>query len=499
MPRRLLIMAVKQPEELSTVFDFLKRKPKDRRVMVIGLDCAAPELVFHKWPEELPTLRSLYTQGAWGELESVIPAITVPAWSAMMSSKDPGTLGIYGFRNRSDYSYNNMHVATGDWVREKRLWDILTEHDKRSVLVGVPQTFPIKPINGKIISSFLTPSLEAGFTYPAELAQQILSVAPRYELDVRNFRTPDKDWLIQQIWDMTEMRFNALNYLMETEDWDYFMWVEMGVDRIHHGLWSYMDPGHRRYESGNPYEGKILEYYKLIDAQVARMLSKIEDDTIVLVVSDHGGKKMDGGICINEWLWRNGYLALVEDPPQDQFDEHGKRILTPFTKVEVDWEKTIAWGSGGYYGRVFLNVEGREPQGKVKREDYEKVRDELIERFKAIPDPNGNDIGTQVFKPQEIYRKVRNVPPDLIVYWGNLDWRSVGSFGHGDIYTFENDTGPDDANHASNGMFILYDPRQPGSNHEIKGRKLLDVAPTLLDLMGVPVPQDMQGGRLLEG
>jgi predicted AlkP superfamily phosphohydrolase/phosphomutase len=473
------------------------RRSRDRKVMVIGLDCAAPELVFDKWRDELPTFNKLYSGGVYGELQSCIPAITVPAWSSMMSSKDPGTLGIYGFRNRRNYTYDDLYIATGAAVKEPRTWEILGEAGKQVVLVGVPQTFPIKPVNGVLVSSFLTPSLESGFTFPSEMAEKIMSIAPRYEVDVRNFRTPDKDWLLKQLWDMTEMRFEVLNYLQESQPWDYFMWVEMGVDRIHHGMWSFMDPGHRRYETGNKYEDSIKEYYQMIDVQMARMLDKIDDDTMVLVVSDHGGKKMDGGICINEWLWRNGYLALKEEPPEDQFDENGRRVLTPLAKVEIDWEKTIAWGEGGYYGRVFLNVEGREPQGVIKREDYERVRDELIERFKAIPDPDGNDIGTVVYKPQEIYHKVRNIPPDLIIYWGNLDWRSVGSFGHGGVYTFENDTGPDDANHASNGMFILYDPRQPESNREIKGRQLMDVAPTILDLMGVPVPGDMQGKHLL--
>ena len=479
------------------MFNFLRRKSTDRKVMVIGLDCAAPELVFDKFKDELPTMRQLYAGGVYGELQSAIPAITVPAWSSMMSSKDPGTLGIYGFRNRRDYSYDNMFIATNEYVKEPRVWDILSEAQKRVALIGVPQTFPIKPVNGITISSFLTPSTDSQFTWPVEMRDKVMSLAPRYQVDVKNFRTPDKDWLLQQIWDMTEMRFNVLNYLMENEPWDYFMWVEMGVDRMHHGMWSYMDHAHRRFEEGNKYEHSIREYYKLIDAQMAKMLSKIDDDTMVLVVSDHGGKKMDGGICVNEWLWRNGYLHLKDAPPEDKFDADGKRVLTPFTKVEVDWAKTTAWGAGGYYGRVFLNVEGREPQGVVKREDYEKVRNELIERFKAIPDPDGNDIGTQVFKPQDIYKKVRNVAPDLIVYWGNLDWRSVGSFGHGDIYTFENDTGPDDANHAQNGMFILYDPRQPDAGREVKGRQLMDVAPTILDLMGVKVPADMQGKRLL--
>jgi predicted AlkP superfamily phosphohydrolase/phosphomutase len=258
-----------------------------------------------------------------------------------------------------------------------------------------------------------------------------------------------------------------------------------------------MDPGHRRYQPGNPYQNAIKDYYKFLDGAIAGMLEKVPDDALILVVSDHGGKKMDGGICVNEWLWRNGYLVFKEDPPQDIFDDQGKLILTPFAKMEVDWDKTIAWGDGGYYGRVFLNVEGREPQGRVKRDDYERVRDELIERFKAIPGPDGEDIGTQVFKPQEIYQKVRNVAPDLIVYWGNLNWRSVGSLGHGGVYTFENDTGPDDCNHAQNGMFILYDPRSPDQGEQIKGRQLMDVGPTILDLMHVPVPADMQGKRLV--
>lgn len=480
------------------MFNFLTHKSRERKVMVIGLDCAAPELVFDKYKDELPTLRQLYSNSIYGDLETCIPAITIPAWSCMMSSKDPGTLGIYGFRNRSDYTYDNMFVATGNYVKEKRVWDFLSDAGKQVALVGVPQTFPVKPLNGTIITDFLTPTLESGFTFPAELSEKILSLAPRYQVDVKNFRTPDKDWLLRQIWDMTEMRFAALNYLMEKQPWDFFMWVEMGVDRIHHGMWSFMDPGHRRYQPGNKYENAIKDYYKLIDDQLARMLEKIDDNTIVLVASDHGGQKMDGGICINEWLWRNGYLVLAEDPPQDAFGPDGRRILTPFAKLEVDWSKTRAWGDGGYYGRIFLNVEGREPQGIVKREDYERLRDELVEQLQALPGPDGNSIGTVIYKPQDIYHRVRGVAPDLIAYWGNLSWRSVGSFGHGGYYTLENDTGPDDANHAHNGLFILYDPQSSGGGQVVEGKQLMDVAPTLLELMGMPVPADMQGKRLID-
>jgi len=480
------------------MFNLFKPKASDRKLMVIGLDCAAPELVFDQYKDELPTLRRLYQNSVYGELESCVPAITVPAWASMMSSKDPGTLGIYGFRNRSDYTYDNQHVATGNYVKEKRVWDYLGEAGKQVALVGVPQTFPVQPVNGVCITDFLTPTLESGFTYPTDLAEKILSLAPRYQVDVKNFRTPDKDWLLQQIWDMTEMRFEALNYLQDNQPWDFFMWVEMGVDRMHHGLWSYMDPKHRRHQPGNKYQNAIKDYYKLIDVQLDKMLSKIDDDTLVLIVSDHGGKRMEGGVCVNEWLWRNGYLHFEEDPPEDLFDQSGQRILTPFAKLEVDWSKTRAWGDGGYYGRVYINVEGREPRGIVKREDYERLRDELIAQFEALPDPDGKPLGSVCYKPQEIYQKVRNVAPDLIVYWGDLNWRSVGSLGHGSFYTFENDTGPDDANHARNGLFMLYDPQSQGHSHEVKGRQLMDVAPTLLELMGLKAPIDMQGHRLFD-
>jgi predicted AlkP superfamily phosphohydrolase/phosphomutase len=166
--------------------------------------------------------------------------------------------------------------------------------------------------------------------------------------------------------------------------------------------------------------------------------------------------------------------------------------MLPLERVKVNWSKTKAWSSGGYYARIFMNVQGREPNGVIAPVDYERERDELARRLIAIPGPNGEDIGTRVFKPEEIYHKVNNIAPDLIVYFGDLAWRSVGSLGLESIYTFENDTGPDDANHAQQGMYILYDP-----SHDLGGRRLqaqiMDVAPTVLHYMNEPIPADMQG------
>ncbi len=471
---------------------FRHRKP--RRVLVVGWDCAPPSVLFHTGSEnhlglrdQLPNLSRLLSEGAYGPLSSSIPCITVPAWTSMFASKDPGVLGFYGFRNRADYSYDRMSIATADAIHEKRVWDILTEAGKSSVVVGVPQTYPVKPLNGYLISSFLTPSIERQYTFPHELRYEIERVLEGrpYDLDVPQFRTEDKGYLLRQIQEMTEKRFAVIRYLLQEKRWDFFAFVEIGLDRIHHGMWKFWDPVHPKYEPDNPYRSAIPDYYRYLDRELGEILGMVDDDTVVLVVSDHGAKAMEGGFAVNEWLRREGLLVLKEEPPYEG--------LVPFEKVEVDWEKTTAWGAGGYYARIFLNVEGREPMGKIPARDYEKVRDQIKEKIEALPDPEGKPMGSVVFKPEELYREVRNIPPDLIVYFGNLSWRSVGSFGLPDVYTFENDTGPDDANHDQDGVFILWDPRRNLGGEYLEGLQLMDVAPTVLDLMGLRVPPDMQG------
>lgn len=472
------------------MFKRLFGQKKEPKVFVIGLDCAPPELMFDAWREELPNFKKLLDGGAYGEMYSSTPAITVPAWSCMTSSKDPGVLGFYGFRNRRDYTYDNRYIATGLAVKEKRVWDILGDAGKQCIVVGVPQTYPVSPINGHLISSFLTPSTtndKIQWTHPASLRSEIQQLlAPEdYDVDVPQFRTEDKAFLLQQINDMTRKRFKVLRYLLDRKPWDFFMFVEMGVDRIHHGLWAHHDPAHRRYDPDSPFINAIKEYYLYLDREVGTLLERLPEETHIIVVSDHGVKKMDGGICINEWLRREAFLTLLEEPPEGH--------LSSFEKVEVDWSKTSVWGDGGYYARIFLNVAGREPNGVIPAAEYEAFRDQVAERIKGIPAPDGTPLNTRVFKPQEIYRHVRNVAPDLIVYFDNLGWRSVGSFGHGDIYTFKNDTGPDDANHAENGIYIYSPPQRNLGGKRLPDCQLMDFAPTVLDIFGLDVLADMQG------
>jgi len=454
-----------------------------KKVLVIGLDCAEPSLVFQKYRAEMPHLQSLISSGAWGNIESTTPPITVPAWMCALTSKDPGQLGVYGFRNRADHSYEKMFTANARAFTEPAVWDYLGRAGKQVYLLSVPPSFPPKPVNGGMVGCFLSPNTQSKFTYPENLREEILRVAPDYLVDVPNFRTDDKQWLLQKIYEMTDDHFKVLRHFIKEKSWDFLMSVEIGVDRLHHGFWKYHDATHPKHEPNNPFLNAIHDYYVWLDQQIGRVLELLDDDTTVIVVSDHGAQKMDGGIAINEWLINEGYLVLEEKP----------QGIVPFEKVRVNWSKTRAWGSGGYYSRIFLNVQGREPEGIIPPGEYERVRDELIAKIAAIPDDRGKPLATRVYKPQEIYRATKNVPPDLIVLFGDLYWRAVGSIGLNALYTFENDTGPDDANHAPMGMFIYHNPRRNLGGRELVGLHLYDLAPTILHEFGMEVPGDMIG------
>jgi predicted AlkP superfamily phosphohydrolase/phosphomutase len=464
---------------------FKRQQPQKRRVAIIGLDCAAPELVFERWADELPNLSKLRQHGLYGELESVIPAITVPAWSCMMSSKDPGSLGVYGFRNRKDHSYNGMTVANSDAIHEPRLWDILSITDKQSIVLGVPGTYPPTPINGSMVSCFLTPSTDVDYTYPVSLKQDITNWVGDYMVDVKGFRTENKQWLLDQLREMAIKRFEVARNLLTSRPWDFFMMVEIGVDRMHHAFWKDMDATHRQHDPSTPFKDAIREYYHLIDHEIGILLPLFDDDTAVFVVSDHGAKKMDGGICINEWLIREGYLVLAEPPDTS-------KGAVKFEDLKVDWNKTRVWGDGGYYGRLFINLKDREPQGIVEPADFDALRDELINKLEALGDENGQAIGTRCFTPETLYQNSRGVAPDVLVYFGDLAWRSIGTVGWNSIHVFENDTGPDDANHAQQGMFIYNDPKHDFGGQRLTNSHLMQIAPTVLQLFDLPIPIDMQ-------
>ena len=454
------------------------------KILVIGLDCAAPEILFGD--ERLTHFRRLMAGGCYGRLESVIPPITVPAWMCLATSQDPGSLGVYGFRNRADHSYEGLRFANSRSILEPAIWDQVSRQGGRTNIIGVPPSYPARRVDGISVGCFLTPDTRRSrYTHPALIQERIAQLVGDYPVDVKGFRTHRKDWLKQQIHSMTHKHFEVVRHFLTRSKWDYFQFVEIGLDRIHHGFWQYHDPRHRLFEAGNPYSEVVGDYYRLLDAKVGELLELLDEETIVLVVSDHGAKPLDGGFCVNEWLIRQGWLVLNRYPAE----------TTPFGQLAVDWDRTRVWSEGGYYARVFLNVKGREPRGTIAPGDYESFRDEVAARLEALPDDLGRPMGTRVFKPERIYRSVRKVAPDLIAHFGGLAWRSIGSVGRPELHLQENDTGPDGCNHAQHGAFIL---NAPGllRRGEVRGAHLLDMAPTLLRLGGYDLPDSMQGTPL---
>jgi predicted AlkP superfamily phosphohydrolase/phosphomutase len=459
------------------------------RVAVIGLDCGTPQLLFRDLADEVPNIRKLMDGGMRGELASITPPITVPAWACAMTGKTPGQLGIYGFRNRKDNTYDGLSIATADAIKEPAVWDELGKRGMKSLLIGVPPSYPPKPIEGWRVGCFLTPPSARSYASPQDLETEIeeeLGGKGQYIFDIPNFREQGMRFVLQQIFTMTERRFQVARRLVRNKPWDYFMMVEMGPDRLHHVFWQYYDPRHPLYEPGNEFETAFQDYYRFLDQQVGSLLEVLPDDAITILMSDHGARPMMGGFCFNDWLIREGYLSLSEPVTQ----------RTPIAKAPIDWTRTVAWGDGGYYGRLFLNVKGREPNGLVEPSAYEATRDELIAVLEAGPGPDGEALGTRVFKPQDVYPDVRGVAPDLIVYFGDLEWRSMGSVGNPSLYTYENDTGPDGANHDRSGVFAL--SNLPGQRTgEAEGLRLVDVGPSILSLYDIDAPEGAIGRSFL--
>lgn len=187
---------------------------RKKKVMVIGLDCAAPELVFERWLDQLPHIKRLVKGGYFGRMRSSDPPITVPAWASMVTEKDPGQLGFYGFRNRTSHDYGEIGLVDSTALQEPTVWDILGKHGYRSIVIGVPPSYPPKPIRGHLISCFLTPDRSAVHTYPEDLGAELERVVGEYRFDVTQFRTSDAENLLTQIYEMTRTRFAAARYLL---------------------------------------------------------------------------------------------------------------------------------------------------------------------------------------------------------------------------------------------------------------------------------------------
>jgi len=459
------------------------------KVAIIGLDSVPPELLFGALLDKLPNIKKMVSHGIYGKLRTCDPPITVPAWMVMFTGKNPGELGIYGFRHRKAGSYTDGYIVNSTHVKEPTVWDVLGENGKRSVVIGMPPGYPpVKMKDGAMVSCFLTPSQERPFTYPPELRDEILRLHNgRYDFDVV-FRTEDRVTLKKNLFEMTEERFDVAEHLARTQRWDLFALHEIGFDRLHHAFWKFYDPTHPKYVRGNEYEDVFDQYYSMADERIGRLLEVFGEDCVSFVLSDHGSKGMHGAFCVNEWLANEGYLVYAR-PPSGVVD---------LEKAEVDWSKTKAWGWGGYYARIFFNVRGREPKGLIDPSELEAEKSRLREKIEALTDDRGVRMRNTVLDPAVHYGRARGDSPDLMVYFDDLNWRSAGTVGHGSLYLSENDTGPDDSVHSMDGVLVMSNPKKDLKGRRVEGARIQDMAPTLLSLYGLEMPGDIDGRVLTE-
>jgi predicted AlkP superfamily phosphohydrolase/phosphomutase len=342
----------------------------------------------------------------------------------------------------------------------------------------VPPSYPPRAVHGQLVSCFLTPDAASPHTHPPSLAAELRTRFGAYRPDVEDYRSDELPRLLTEIYALSQQRFDIAEHLLRSRRPDFTALVDIGPDRFHHAFWSHIDPSDPKHVPGNPYAHEGSRYYAFLDQQIGRLLRAAGDDCAVLVVSDHGARALRGAICVNEWLIDRGYLVLRRYPER----------ITPFAQLEIDWSRTRAWGEGGYYARIALNVLGREADGCVPPDAVEALRLELARGLAELPGPAGERLAHRVLTPQTAYRRVEGLAPDLMVFFDDLGYRSLGSVGHRSIYSAQNDTGADACNHDWDGIFVLSGPGVSARGLQT-GLENCDVAATILSLMNAPAAE----------
>lgn len=452
----------------------------------------------------MPAFSALLEQSVWGPMRSTWPPITVPAWASMFSGRDPGELGVYGFRNRIAHSYELAVVQSTD-VTAPMLWDVLADHERTSAVLFAPPSYPVpsKPARGHRVSCFLTPPTARGVTHPPSLADELEDRVGPLIMDVDGYRATPSLELFERICAMTRQHFEVTRYISLTKKPDLCVMVDIGPDRFHHAFWRFIDPAHPLHDPEHPFAALGPRYYRLLDDEIHKTLQVFGSNLNLLIVSDHGAQPALGGACLNEWLIETGWLTLLRYPSHP----------TALTSDIVDWASTRAWAEGGYYGRVFLNVRDREPCGVVRPEQIDATRAELRDTLRHFPAPSPTHadasqcggtghLALDVHTPRELYREPRGLPPDLLVSVENFRWRALGTVGHGTLHVqptmpdraegANGALGLDGCNHAMHGVFVLRAPdiAPRAVRDEIQ---ITDVFATALGVIGIAPPIGTRG------
>lgn len=465
------------------------------RVLVVGLDGANLDLI-KLWAHEgkLPTFEKLIREGSYGNLESVMPTITIPAWNCLASGKNPGKIGIFSFIHKA-YGTYDFQIYQSLVEKEKCVWDILSDRGKKVFLFNATNVLHAYKINGYMVAGCLC-ILEEKLTYPQNLRDELYNNTG-YERDIMDFKTLgglNNREHSRKHKEITEKQCKSFFHFME-KDWDFGFFVLNELDRAQHRFWDHKDI--------------LLSHYQNIDRNLKELLDRLDRETAVIIVSDHGFGQNKRSFHINEWLLRKGLLkvkkihslefcksviSVLKKPlilkmlrPLMKFSPTRRLYLSVFLptgRMPIVWNETKAF-SYATWGTIYINLCGREPQGVVKEEEYEQLRSEIIEGL--------GELSVKAYRREELYHgEYLELAPDIIIQTDDNVNSISGRVGYGKEFL----EGFGGAHDRLNGTFIAWGSNIK-ENKEINA-KLQDVAPTILHMFGIPIPKDMDGRVLKE-
>ncbi len=509
-------------------------QPSSPRLFVLALDGATYDLL-GPWMAQghLPNLKKLYEAGAHAPLESTYPPLTGPAWATFMTGKGPASHGLLEFFRRASKSYTQVLNSRHD-IDGRSIWRVLSDAGKKVGVLSVPLTWPPETVNGFIVTGLLTPRQDdVVFTSPPELGAELKDKLGRYMLQhTEKYVQDDPMRLATEEFAILENKFDAAIYLMDHKPWDFFMFHILGCDVLQHGFWHYIDPTHPQYKQADAdkYGNVIRDFFKRVDARLPELLGRLPENTYVLVMSDHGFGPLRQYINFNTWLLHNGFLKikrsfmsqlrylafrlgynyrlaweigsrtgivrLVIRLGRGQQENVQRKVFLSLD--DVDWNRSTVY-SVGNFGQMFVNVKGREPQGCVEPgPEFQRVLNQLETALRALRDPKtGEPVVAKIWRGAEIWKgRYDDRAPDLFFFTRDMKYKAMGLSDFGSNEVFEDLYGTR-AHHHMHGVFMLSGPGiKPDT--EISRAGLVDLAPTIYRLLGVPIPTDLDGQVLTE-
>jgi predicted AlkP superfamily phosphohydrolase/phosphomutase len=463
---------------------------------VIGLDGATFDLL-GPWIErgELPTLKEILIRSSYGRLESTIPPISPPAWTSFMTGVNPGRHGIYDFTGFKPHSFEKV-LLNSTHIRSKKFWEIAGEKGKKSILLHVPFTYPPQKVEGVLISGIPVPS-RGKFIYPEKMEKELEERLGTWWRTIGSewFRNFNEKGFMNEIYEALETHFRVAHYLIQRE-WDFFILVLSETDMVQHLLWGEKD--------------RILfPLYKKIDAAIGDFLKVLKEEDILIILSDHGFGPARRILYLNTWLKRKGFLSSrkawgnedLSSSPQGilpganpSFLRKLKSILRRKKEV-IDWRKTHAYffNTGQLQG-ISVNLRGREPEGIVHAEEYEGIRGQIMDELNGMVDERaGKKVIKKVFRKEDIYRGLYVKEAPDILFMPDYEYILSGRIRDSIFKNAKDGQGF----HRLQGLFFVHG-QGIRKGREIVGANIIDMAPTILHLLGLPVPKGMEGKVLTE-